>query len=72
MSRIMLKTASSVSLRPRGLSARADFKADVPMGDLASGRYEALLAAVLDDAGLRGPATRSPARSRRPSPDRGH
>jgi len=27
-----------------------------PMGDLASGRYEALLAAVLDDAGLRGPA----------------
>ena len=27
-----------------------------PMGDLASGRYEALLAAVLDDAGLRGPS----------------
>lgn len=27
-----------------------------PLGDLASGRYEALLAAVLDDAGLRGPS----------------
>ena len=26
------------------------------LGDLASGRYEALLAAVLDDAGLRGPS----------------
>jgi hypothetical protein len=39
-----------------------------PLGDLASGRYEALLAAVLDDAGLRGPANRSPVRSRRPAP----
>jgi hypothetical protein len=42
-----------------------------PLGDLASGRYEALLAAVLDDAGLRGPSNRSPVRSRRPAPGPG-
>ena len=39
-----------------------------PMGDLASGRYEALLAAVLDDAGLRGPSNPVAARdAARPS-----